>query len=183
MKPLKEAFRDIFPAQTGQNLVDLTKKFDDFTKALKPSPATIEDLRRTFRGLFAILDIGKQILGGIFTVFGQVFGAVSKGGGSFLDLTGNLGDFLVKVDEALKKGGRLHDFFVGLGNILAVPIHFIELLAGAIAGLFKGVDPKVSGAFSNPVEGIGKALTPFKSSSMTLKRPGIISPAGSAMLA
>jgi tape measure domain-containing protein len=57
--PIKDAFRDIFPAVTGKNLLDLTLQFRDFAKALKPSQDTIDNLRRTFRGLFAVLDIGK----------------------------------------------------------------------------------------------------------------------------
>ena len=61
LKPIKEAFRDIFPAATGRDLFDLTKRFKQFAEALKPSRETVDNLKRTFRGLFAILDIGKQI--------------------------------------------------------------------------------------------------------------------------
>jgi hypothetical protein len=65
--PIKEAFRDIFPAVTGKNLMDLTLQFRDFANALKPGQATIDNLKRTFRGLFAVLDIGKQLDFGMFT--------------------------------------------------------------------------------------------------------------------
>jgi tape measure domain-containing protein len=153
--PIKEAFRDIFPAVTGKNLFDLTLKFQDFANALKPSQDTIDNLKRTFRGLFAVLDIGKQLIGGIFTVFGQLFGAVHDGSGGFLEFTGTIGDFLVKIDEALKKGDGLHNFFVGLGTVLAAPIKLIQKLAGAIADLFSGVD---SGGISGQMSGLGKVL-------------------------
>jgi tape measure domain-containing protein len=153
--PIKDAFRDIFPAVTGKNLMDLTLQFQNFANALKPSKDTVDNLRRTFRGLFAVLDIGKQLIGGIFTVFGQLFGAVHDGSGGFLEFTGTIGDFLVKVDQALKKGDGLHNFFVGLGTALAAPIKLIQKLAGALAGLFSGVD---SGGISGQMSGLGKVL-------------------------
>jgi len=153
--PIKDAFRDIFPPVTGKNLMDLTLQFQNFANALKPGKDTIDNIRRTFRGLFAVLDIGKQLIGGIFTVFGQLFGAVHDGSGGFLEFTGTIGDFLVKVDQALKKGDGLHNFFVGLGNILAAPIQLIQKLAGAIGDLFSGVD---SGGISGQMSGLGKVL-------------------------
>ena len=132
IKPIKDAFRDIFPATTGRDLFNLTKQFHAFAEALKPSPATIDGLRRTFRGLFAVMDIGKQIISGIFTMFGQLFGAVHDGSGGFLDFTGNIGDFLVSVDKALKKGNTLHNFFVTLGHIIAAPLQLLEALGHAV---------------------------------------------------
>jgi tape measure domain-containing protein len=141
MAPIKAAFRDIFPAQTAKGLADATKRFEEFTKTLKPSPQTVENLRRTFRGLFAVLDIGKQIVSGIFHVFGMLFGAVGKGSGGFLDFTGTIGDFLVKVDETLKKGNLLHNFFNLLGTIILAPIHALEQLTGAVSNSTQGLHP------------------------------------------
>ena len=138
LKPIKDAFHDIFPPVTGKQLAILTKRFEEFTKSLKPSQETIDGLHRTFRGLFAILDIGKQILGGIFDVFKRVFAAIAAGTGSFLGITGNIGDFLVKVDEALKKGHGLSNFFNGLGDLLVVPVKMVGLLKDALAHLFDG---------------------------------------------
>lgn len=161
-KVVKEAFRDIFPPTTGKQLYDLTVRFDNFVKSLKPSPETLANLKRTFEGLFAVLDIGKQILGGIFTVFGKVFGMVSQGGGGFLSLTGTIGDFIVKIDEALKKGDRLHNFFETLGNVLAAPLSIIGKLGHAISSVFSGVGANAGGGFTAALSGIGVALTPLQ---------------------
>jgi tape measure domain-containing protein len=159
---VKAAYRDIFPPTTGKQLYDLTVRFSDFIKTLKPSPETLANLKRTFEGLFAVLDIGKQILGGIFTVFGKVFGAVSKGGGGFLSLTATIGDFLKSIDEALKKGDRLHNFFEGLGNVLAAPLSIIGKLGHAISSVFSGVGANAGGGFTAALGGIGTALTPLQ---------------------
>jgi tape measure domain-containing protein len=161
-KTVKEAFRDIFPPTTGKELYDLTVRFDNFIKSLKPSPQTLDNLKRTFEGLFAILDIGKQILGGIFTVFGKVFGAVSKGGGGFLSLTATIGDFLKKIDETLKKGDRLHNFFETLGSILAAPLSILGKLGHAISTVFSGFGQNAGGGLTAALGGMGAAITPLQ---------------------
>ena len=158
LAPIKDAFRDIFPATTGKDLADLTKKLEAFTKTLKPSPQTVEDLRRTFRGLFAVLDIGKQILGGIFDVFKRVLGAIAGGTGSFLGITGSIGDFLVKVDEALKKGKGLGNFFNGLGDILVAPVKMIGMLKDAIASFFDSISPGGVGGKGSGLAGVFGAI-------------------------
>jgi tape measure domain-containing protein len=162
MAPIKAAFAEIFPPATAQQLLSMTKAFDNFMKSLMPSAATVDNLKRTFAGLFAILDIGKQLLGGIFTVFKTLFATISTGGGGFLNLTGNIGDFLVSVDKALKSGNRLHDFFVTLGGVIAQPIKFLERMAAAIGNLFSGFGSKTSGGFSSVVGGMAGALSPLQ---------------------
>jgi tape measure domain-containing protein len=159
LRPIGQAFRDIFPATTGKQLYQLTLRLKELADALKPSPQTVDNLRRTFRGLFAVLDIGKQIIGGIFTVFGKLVGALGAGSGGFLNFTGNIGDFLVSIDKALKQGDRLHNFFVRLGEILAAPIKLLVELKDALANLFGGFS---SGGFSKQMGGMSRAMTPLQ---------------------
>jgi tape measure domain-containing protein len=158
LKPIKQAFRDIFPPTTGKDLFRLTLLFQKFAKALEPSPATVENLRRTFRGLFAILDIGKQLMQGIFSVFAKVFQSVGAGNGSVLKITGSLGDFLVVLDESLKKGGTLQKFFDGLVTVITTLLKPFGLLRNYIANLFSGFSP---GGFSVQIDAASKAATVF----------------------
>jgi tape measure domain-containing protein len=159
LAPIKDAFRDIFPAKTGNDLFNMTVRFKALMDMLKPSQSTVDNIRSTFRGLFAVLDIGKQVVSGIFTVLGQLFHSLGGGNGSFLKFTASVGDFLVKIDEALKKGDAFHNFFVGLGSILSVPVKLLGELAHAIASLFSGFSP---GGFSEKMSSVTKAATPFK---------------------
>lgn len=159
LKPIKDAFRDIFPAKTGKDLFTLTQRFAEFAKALKPSENTIDGLRRTFRGFFALLSIGGQIIKGIFTVFGQLFGVVGEGSGGFLNFTGNIGDWLVAVDAALKKGNRLTNFFKEVGEFIAAPLRLLAQMADALGNLFAGFSP---GGFSDELDGITQSMTPLQ---------------------
>lgn len=151
IKPISNAFREIFPAKTGQDLFDLTKRFENFTEKLKLSSETADNLKRTFAGFFAVVDIGKQVIGGILGVFGDLLGATSSGSGGFLQLTGTVGDFLVSIDKALKEGKGLTNFFETLGEVLAIPIKLLSELAGALASVFdtsgntKGISSSMNG--------------------------------------
>lgn len=159
LAPIKDAFRDIFPATTGKDLFDLTVKFHQLAEALKPSPETVENLRRTFAGLFAVVDIGRQVIHGIFTMLSNLFDSVGAGKGGFLSLTASIGDFLVKLDESLKKGDGINKFFSGLGEVLAVPVKLFKELASVIANVFSGFS---SGGLTGEVSATSAALEPFK---------------------
>jgi len=154
--PIKEAFRELFPAKTGRDLFALSSRFLAFTETLKPTPETVDLLKRTFKGFFAILSIGKQILGGIFDVFGRLFGVIFSGTGSFLEFTAGIGDFLVKVDETLKKGDGLENFFDGLGDILEAPVKMLGRLRDALSSVFDGFS---AGGISGEVGGISGILS------------------------
>jgi tape measure domain-containing protein len=159
--PIKEAFREIFPATTGKQLYDLTVRFKDFMETLKIGPETSENLKRTFSGLFALLDIGKQIIFGVFTIFTSLLGALGKGSGGFLEFTGSLGDGLVALDQWLKKGDRLHNFFRALGGILATPIQLLMRLKDILVGLFDGIDASDADRLLNSFDGLGNKLKPL----------------------
>lgn len=140
LKPIQEAFRDIFPPATGALLFSLTKRLQNFTEGLKIGAETAENIKRTFRGVFAALDIGWKIVKGLFGVFTSLFGVIFQGSGKILGFTGNVGDMLVNLNDALEKGEGLENFFKGLGDVLAVPVELIKALGEAFLGLFNGWD-------------------------------------------
>ena len=159
--PIKKAFRDIFPASTGKSLFELTKRFRDFMNNLALNEDTMTNIRRTFRGLFAILDIGKQIIVGVFHVFATLFGVLHQSTGSFLNFTGNIGDMLVAFDKALKKGNLLTNFFDKLATVLSVPLRLLYVVKEAIFALFDGLSSKNANGASKALTGMQKALEPI----------------------
>lgn len=157
--PIHDAFREIFPRKTGQDLFDLTERFVNFTDKLKMGPEIAHDVQRTFSGFFAVLDIGKQVVSGVVSVLGDLLGASASGSGGILNFTGTIGDFLVSVDKALKEGNRLSNFFDGLGHVLSVPIQLLSDLAGALGNLFSG--EKDSGGISSSMDDMTASLNPL----------------------
>lgn len=161
LKPVQDAFRQIFPPTTGKQLFELTKRLRDFSETIKIGAEDAKNLRRTFAGVFAIFSIAGSVIKGLLTVVGRLFGAFGEGTGSLLDFTGGIGDWLVALDKAIKKSDSFTNFFKNLGNVLAVPIDLLILLGQALANLFgEGVESD-SKAFDGALERIGTRLEPF----------------------
>mgnify|MGYP003599216629 CR=1 FL=1 len=97
------AFRDIFPATTSAQLFALTEGLRNFTENLKLSDTTLANLRSTFKGLFAILDIGKTALMAIINAIGIMLGGVGNLSSTILGATGSLGEWLTALDNSIKQ--------------------------------------------------------------------------------
>lgn len=165
LTPIGKAFRDIFPATTGKQLFALTQSFTKLMGQMRLGEDTMDNIRRTFRGLFAIISIGISVLKGIGTVIKTVFGSLSDGSGGILEFTGNIGDWLVALDKAIKSGDGFLNFFEGLGKVLTIPIKAIKLLIGFIKDLVSGVGDigdagldRLEARFS-PLEKLGSAIS------------------------
>lgn len=162
IKPVSEAFRDIFPATTGKDLYNFTKALADFVKSLTIGEEAANNLRRTFRGVFAVLDIGWMIIKGLAGVLGDLIGVIFEGTGGFLEFTGSIGDWLVSVRDAIKNGEGLTKFFDGLSAVLKKPIEWLMALGRAIGDLFSGMGSTGDGGLAdslNPIALIGRTLT------------------------
>jgi len=157
IKPIKDAFRDIFPAKTGGQLKDMTVAFRDFMEKLKLTGEASENLKRTFRGVFAIFSIISQVVKGVIGVIGDLIGALSSGGGGILNITGSIGDFFTGIDTWLKQGNKLKHFFDKLGEILAAPVKLISAVVGLIGDLFGGFNKAGDSA-----DRFGQKLSPLE---------------------
>lgn len=152
LKPIGQAFRDIFPRKTVDDLLAMTAGFKSFAETIKISGSTADLLRRTFAGVFSIFSILGKVIGGVVTMFGHLFSAISGGdGGGLLNFTANLGDALVAFNNFLAKSDAIKNFFGTLGDILAVPIRLL--------GAFGAMLGKAFGAFdTGGAEKIGSAF-------------------------
>lgn len=102
VKPVKEAFREIFPPMTAKNLVGITKSLKEFTSHLKLSESQSAKVKSTFKGFFAALDIGltviKAIAGGVKDLVVNFAGF----GDGILDVTGSWGDWVSGLRDTIK---------------------------------------------------------------------------------
>lgn len=118
LAPIEEGFRDIFPAMTGERLVELTKGFRDLMSGFKIGEDTSENLKRTFRGLFALIDIGKQAIFALGNGIGSIIKYVLPAGDGLLSFTGNVGDLLVALDNAIKSSDAFNSAIQKVGNFM-----------------------------------------------------------------
>lgn len=162
IKPIKEAFREIFPPTTVEQLNNLSYKFLMFTTRLKISEKTSEKLKSTFKGLFAVISILKQAFEAVAGGIGRIIGTFTSFSSGVLGVTGSIGDWIVALDAFLKK----HDVFKTAVNgvidfILSIPAAMssaFEAITGITIGdVFDGIKEKITAA----IEGIKQAFNNF----------------------
>lgn len=107
-KPISQAFREIFPAITSEQLVNLTKGLKEFTSHLKLSDRDSQNLKATFKGLFAVLDIVKQGLLAVVKATLPVTKEFAGIGSGILSVTGAIGKWLASFDQAIKKNDAFY---------------------------------------------------------------------------
>ena len=100
IKAIGSAWRDIFPAMQAEQLFNLIAGFHKLTTRMKVSDETADKIRRTFKGLFAALDIVLTVVSGPlkigFKILQQLLGAFDL---TIFDLTAKIGDAIVKFRD------------------------------------------------------------------------------------
>ena len=110
-----KAWRGTFDPIRADSIFDAIAVFHKMTTSLIPSEETAKKLTRTFKGLFAVLDVIKTVVGGGINVAFKVLSAVLN---SFhldiLDVTAGIGDALVAFHDWVLEGNALSKAIKGL---------------------------------------------------------------------
>ena len=132
-KALGQAWVEIFPPMTVDQLYNIIEGINGFSQHLKMSDETADNLKRTFKGVFAIVDIVATIFGGglriAFKILSSILGFFNL---DILEFTALIGDALVKV----------RDWFDGLfdvSGILEVVVPWVVKCAKAIGNWFRSL--------------------------------------------
>lgn len=140
IKPIYEAFREIFPPTTAQQLYDITENLRNFTANLKLSDTASANLKSTFKGLFAILDIVKQAFSAIFTAIKPLFGGFGTLGDGILGFTGGIGDAIVAFDEFIKTSGAFQKVGEGIATVIQTIMTALSTLKNKIKEKFESAN-------------------------------------------
>lgn len=140
IKPIYEAFREIFPPTTAQQLYDITENLRKFTANLKLSDTASANLKSTFKGLFAILDIIKQAFSAIFTAIKPLFGGFGTLEDGILGFTGGIGDAIVAFDEFIKTSGAFQKVGEGIATVIQTIMTALSTLKNKIKEKFESAN-------------------------------------------
>ena len=153
VSPIKEAFDEVFPALTGEQLYELTERFKEFTESLDVSEETIENIKSVFKGLFSVIDLVGKGIGTLVGAIGMILtsDAVTSLAGFLLDVAASIGDFFTALNEGAESSG----FFGAISSAFSVAIDGISML------VTKAVDG-LSG-FADVLSSIGDAVADFAS--------------------
>lgn len=169
IKPIKEAFREIFPPITSKQLLKLTENIKKFTEKLILSEKAQAKLKSTFKGLFAVIDIGvtiiKEVVAGIAKLTGKIVGFI----GPIIGATGSLGDWISKIRDGIKESGFFAKVIGTITNVLSFLISKIRVVIGffsqniiapgfeGLLKLFQGLG-KILGWIADKIVSVIKAI-------------------------
>lgn len=140
IKPIYEAFREIFPPTTAKQLYDITENLRKFTANLKLSDTASANLKSTFKGLFAILDIVKQAFSAIFMAIKPLFGGFGTLGDGIFGFTGGIGDAIVAFDEFIKTSGAFQKVGEGIATVIQTIMTALSTLKNKIKEKFESAN-------------------------------------------
>jgi tape measure domain-containing protein len=174
IKPIKEAFREVFPRTTAKQLLHITRSIRDLTKTFKLSDEQSKNLKSTFKGLFSIVGIGIDAIKAIGKGIASLIGSFSGIGGGVLEVTAALGENITDFREYIKQTdlfGKAVKMVTGfLSNIItkikefgkASKNSFDSFKDNGFIDFFKAlwnIVKQVGSAIVNVLGGIGKTVS------------------------
>lgn len=163
LTPIKEAFRKFFPATTIANLVAMTKSFERFTEKLIISEGNAIRIKRIFEGVFAVFDIGWEVVKEIANAFKDLFSGMGEGfdGNKILAFFVRMSNTVLDLHSAIEKAGGVFDYLKqkfdlgwgaahnfkeivqGVLDLFSIGWTIIKEFAGVIGELFSSMDTGV----------------------------------------
>lgn len=153
LKPVRDAFGDVFEAMQPEELYQMTENFKAFftnlSSSLSSNTTLTNNLYRTFKGLFSIFDILGKILNGAlktgFKLLGKSIDSVDEGITGF---TANIGDAISAFNEWLESSNLIDgvvDKFVSWVDSFDLVEKGLEALGKGFEGLKKIASSGISG--------------------------------------
>ena len=170
---VKDAFRDIFPAMTGQRLIEISKGFQKLTENLKVSDKTAAKIKDTFKGVFSVFDLAKTGVTSIFKAFSGGGGLFSGLGNIFLSATSTIGKFFSAINDGVKSSGIFDKIASGISNglknitdgfqqageiIKGMFKYLLDFDFGPVFDIFKPFATNLSKGFGDILSGVGNML-------------------------
>ena len=156
----KLAWTDVFGELSADNITSFINKFAEMSEEFKISDETLESLRDTFGGIFAILKFIIRVGKGLLKVFSPFFRLVTKVSGRVIKAFGNIGSAIKKAFSGTvieKLSGTFHAVFDKVVSVVESFLDFIGRVGEAIKELFPSlniggqIDDLMQSSFDNKV--------------------------------
>lgn len=139
INPVKEAFREIFPPMTVDQLMSFSKHFTSLmARFRKFTSENGEKIKSTFKGIFSAIDIGVTFVKELVRGIGGLLKNFKGLGGGILNATGAFGEWMSNLRDTTKET----DIF---GKAVDKVVGFVQKVIDAI----KGFGAKVKAAFES----------------------------------
>ena len=127
---VKDAFREVFPAVTAQQLIDISSKFRDLAVSISTTIAAVAETKKVQTGLVGIFSIikavatfiGRNLLAAL-NALRNIIKAILPSGDTMLDSFAGFGELLSYLAEKINSASTIADGILKLGEVIA---EFIE---------------------------------------------------------
>ena len=148
IEPIKKAFKEIFPPITSERLIKFTENLKSLTEKMKLSEERADKVKRIFKGVFSIFDIGKKVITAFTKPFFELF--QSKGFNNFTDSLlesfASIGDVFTSWDKGLD-----------LSSISDILSSIASVFSKTFSGISNSIDSSLSsfGSFKDAISSFG----------------------------
>lgn len=108
---IHDAFTEIFPPTSGEQIRSLAEGLDVMTKKLIITDETAENLKKTFKGVFAVAKVPLTAMTTLAKTGARAFGVLADisrpVGAVLLEVAGNMGSFVSEMQSTLLGSGTL----------------------------------------------------------------------------
>ena len=94
LKPIKEAFKEVFPDITVEKLTKITERIRDLTSKFKLSEDQASKLKSVFKGLFSTIPIAANFIKNLVIGLIEVISRFKVLGSKILDISASLGEWI-----------------------------------------------------------------------------------------
>ncbi len=168
---IKDAWVDVFPPATSDQLYDIIAGLHKFSTNLKMTDETAQKVESTFKGLFAALDIILTIVGGpikiAFKIFADILESMDLG---ILDVTASIGDAIYRFNEWLDSVLDFSGAFEFLSGLFKDILSPFEEVKAALEELFPKDNEENAKTLSDNLEKLGDALNISDSAADNFKK-------------
>lgn len=173
IKPIKMAFREIFPSMSAKQLFEITDKIRELTEGFKLTGEQSKKLRLTFKGLFAVVDVGvtyaKNLIVGLIDIVRNFSGF----GDTILNTTSSIGKWLISLRDGVEESnafgkavntvtGFIGKFIADVKNVATILANSfvttgLESVLSVLSGIGDVID-SVVGGLSDMIDSLGVAV-------------------------
>lgn len=132
---VKEAFREIFPKTTAEQLFKITEKIRDFASKLALNEERTRKLKNVLKGLFSVIKLLVDVVKSAVTLIFSLAKNLSWVADLALDAASAIGEWLGGVRESAEQSRILSKILNEVGNVLAFVFDKIRAVVDAVREL------------------------------------------------
>ena len=130
--PVRDAFREIFPAIKPEQIFNLIEKFHTLTENFKLNETQAGKVKTAFMGLFSIIRTGGEFIVAVVYGIGKLLGNLKGLGGIVLDAAESFGEYLLGLRKTVKETDVFNTAVDNVVTFIQKIIDGIKNLANAL---------------------------------------------------